>query len=367
MILAKKVRIYPTKKQENKLWQSVGVARFIYNWTIEREEESYLNGNKFIKNTDLRKELTLLKQNKFNWLYTVSNNVAKQAVKDACNSYINYFNGLTNKPKFKSKKKSKPSFYNDPVKLKVKSNEILLEKIGWVKIKANSLPMNTKYSNPRISFDNKYWYISVGIERESLTETLNNEILGIDLGIKHLAICSNNVYFPNINKTTIVKKLERRLSRLNRKFHKKYKLNKNYFTNRLRKLQRKIRLLYRRLKNIRTNYIHQITNKIVRTKPSKIIMEHLNIKGMMKKHFIAKAFAEQALYEFKRQMIYKCKLHGITFIEADKFFPSSKICSNCGNINYNLKLSNRIYKCSCGLVIDRDLNAAINLSRYQEN
>ena len=375
MILAKKVRLYPTEIQEQKLWQSVGTARFIYNWTIARQEENYKNGGKFISDNDLRKEITQLKKSELQWLKEVSNNVAKQAVKDACDSYKRFFKGLADKPRFKSRKKSKPSFYNDNCKLKVEDKSVLIEKVGWINIKPYSIPLGVKYSNPRISFDGKYWYISVGVERELSKVKLTDESIGIDVGVKYLAICSNGMTFKNINKTKEVKRLKKVLKRKQRKVSRKYEINKIKKggenrcqfkkTNNIIKLEKEIRLLHRRLTNIRSNHIHQATNKIVKIKPSRVVMETLNIKGMMKNRHLSKAIAEQCLYEFKRQIQYKCKKYGIEFVEADKWFPSSKTCSYCGAINKDLKLKDRVYQCSCGLKIDRDLNASINLSRYK--
>ena len=375
MILAKKVRLYPTEVQEQKLWQSVGTARFIYNWTIARQEENYKNGGKFISDNDLRKEITQLKKSELQWLKEVSNNVAKQAVKDACDSYKRFFKGLADKPRFKSRKKSKPSFYNDNCKLKVEDKSVLIEKVGWINIKPYSIPLGVKYSNPRISFDGKYWYISVGVERELSKVKLTDESIGIDVGVKYLAICSNGMTFKNINKTKEVKRLKKVLKRKQRKVSRKYEINKIKKggenrcqfkkTNNIIKLEKEIRLLHRRLTNIRSNHIHQATNKIVKIKPSRVVMETLNIKGMMKNRHLSKAIAEQCLYEFKRQIQYKCKKYGIEFVEADKWFPSSKTCSCCGAIKKDLKLKDRVYQCSCGLKIDRDLNASINLSRYK--
>lgn len=369
MILAKKVRLYPTEIQEQKLWQSVGTARFIYNWTLARQEENYKNGGKFISDNDLRKEITQLKKSELQWLKEVSNNVAKQAVKDACNSYKRFFKGLSDKPRLKSRKKSKPSFYNDNGKLKVKDNAVNIEKVGWVNIKSYSIPLDTKYSNPHISFDGKYWYISVGIERELPKVKLTDESIGIDVGVKDLAICSNGMTFKNINKTKEVKRLKKVLKRKQRQCSRKYEQNKKgkeyVKTNNIIKLEKEIRLLHRRLTNIRSNHIHQATNKIVKTKPSRVVMETLNIKGMMKNRHLSKAIAEQCLYEFKVKMKYKCEFYGIEFVEADKWFPSSKTCSCCGAIKKDLKLKDRVYQCSCGLKIDRDLNASINLSRYK--
>ena len=376
MILARKVRIIPSIVQEQKLWQSVGTARFIYNWTLGRQEENYTlkgtrkNGGKFISDGDLRKELTILKKTEeLKWLNDISNNVAKQAVKDACEAYKRFFKGLADRPRFKSRRKSKPSFYNDTSKLKVKENSVLIEKVGWINIKKNLIPMNCKYTNPRISFDGKYWFITVGIEKEQPIVELTTESIGIDVGVKDLAICSNGMTFKNINKTRVVKQLEKRLCRLQRRVSRKYLKNKEgskfVKTSNIIKIEKQIKLLYRKLANIRSNHSHQATNMIVKTKPSRVVMEILNIKGMMKNKHLSKSIAKQCLYEFKRQMQYKCEFYGIEFVEADKWYPSSKTCSECGHIKPKLSLSERVYKCECGLEIDRDFNASINLSRYE--
>lgn len=369
MILAKKVRLYPTKEQEEQLWKSVGTARFIYNWTLAKQEENYKNGGKFISDNDLRKIITQLKKEELSWLNEISNNVAKQSVKDACDAYKKFFKGLSSFPRFKSRKKSRPSFYNDTSKLKVKDKSVLIERVGWIKTN-EQVPMNVKYSNPRVSHDNKYWYLSVGVEREQPNVELTDESLGIDVGVKDLAICSNGMVFKNINKTIVVKKLEKKMRRLQCTISRKYEINKNgkeyVKTSNIIKLERQIKLLHRRLANIRSNHLHQATNMIVKTKPSRIVMETLNIKGMMKNKYLSKAIAGQCLYEFKRQIKYKCEWYGIGFVEADKWYPSSKNCSGCGNKKQKLSLSERTYKCDCcGLVIDRDYNASINLSRYE--
>lgn len=369
MILSKKIRLLPSSEQEKKLWQSVGTARFVYNWTLGRQEENYKNGGKFISDNDLRKEITRLKKSELKWLSEVSNNVAKQSVKDACLAYKRFFNGISDKPRFKSRKRSKKSFYNDNRKLKVKQCKLVqLEKIGWVKT-SEQLPVGVKYSNPRVSFDNKYWYLSVGIEQEKQRQELTDVSLGIDLGISELAICSNGKRYKNINKTKVVKKLEKSLRRLQRKVSRKYQLNKEgstfVKTSNILKIEKRIQLLHRRLANIRKNYLHQVTTEIVKTKPCKVVIEGLNVKGMMKNRHLSKAIAKQGFYEFRRQLEYKTNFRGIELVIADRWFPSSKMCSGCGSVNKNLKLSDRVYKCECGLVIDRDLNASMNLSNYK--
>ena len=380
MILAKKVRIIPNIEQEQKLWQSVGTARFIYNWTLARQEENYKNGGKFIKDGDLRKELTILKKSELNWLNEVSNNVAKQAVKDACNAYKNFFKGLADKPKFKSRRKSKPSFYNDTDKLKVKEDLVLIEKVGWIKT-VEQIPMDIKYTNPRISFDGKFWYISVGIEKEEPISESTGISIGVDLGLKDLAIVSNiDKPFKNINKTKEVKRLKKKLKRKQKQVSRKYETGKikigkegeNRYkfikTNNIKKLEREVKLIQRRLSNIRLNHIHQTTTAIVKTKPSRIVVEDLNVTGMLKNKHLSKAIQEQCFHKFISILEYKSKFNGIEFVKADRFYPSSKTCSSCGAIKKDLKLRDRVFICpSCNSRIDRDKNASINLSRYKKS
>ena len=367
MIISKKIRLKPTPEQTIQLYKSSGTARWVYNWTLQRQQDNYNSGGKFLSDNTLRKEITQLKKkDEFKWLNDVSNNVPKQAIKDACNAFKSFFKGKTKYPKFKTKRHSKLSFYNDNMKLKSKVNSVLIEKVGWVKT-SEKVP-NAKYYNPRISFDGKYWYLSFGIEVEFEKEPLTDKILGIDLGIKDLAVCSDGTVYKNINKTNEVKKTKKRLRRLQRGVSRKYQMNRKggtfAKTCNIIKMEKRIQRLHRRLVNIRNNYIHQTTTSIVRTKPCVIVMEDLNISGMMKNRHLAKAIQEQKLHEFKRQMIYKCEKFGIKFVEANKFYPSSKRCSNCGRLKRDLKLSNRTYCCDCGLHINRDLNAAINLAQY---
>ena len=375
MILAKKVRLYPNKEQEQKLWQSVGTARFIYNYTLAKQEENYRNGGKFISDGTIRKELTQLKNTELIWLNEVSNNVTKQAVKDACNAYKSFFKGLVNKPRFKNKKKSKPSFYNDTSKLKFKEKKVLIEKVGWIKIK-EQIPCDIKYTNPRITYDNKYWYISVGIEVGKKKEKLTDISLGVDLGLKDLAICSDGKVFKNINKTKKVKKLEKRLKQKQRQISRKYKMNKIkkeggercqfIKTKNIEKLENTTKLIHRKLTNIRNNYLHQVTTSIVKIKPYRIVIEDLNVIGMMKNKHLSDSVRKQCFHKFRQYITYKAELNGIELIVADRFYPSSKTCSECGFIKKDLKLKDRVYKCPhCGAVIDRDYNASLNLSMYK--
>ena len=371
MIKTYKVRLEPNKEQEQKLWQSAGTARWAYNFTLEKQEENYEKEEGFINDGDLRKEITQLKKtSEFEWLNNVSAQIPKQAVKDACNAYKLFFDKKSEKPRFKSRKRSKPSFYQPCDKIKFTETKVSIEKIGYIRLSEKNRIPNGKYSNPRITHDGLHWYVSVGVEETQSIQELTGESIGIDVGIKDLAICSNGSTYKNINKTSKVKKTKKRLRRLQRKVSKKYEKNKEggryVKTSNIIKLEKEILKLHKRLKNIRIDYIHKATTEIVKTKPSKVVIEDLNVAGMMKNKYLSKAIQEQCLYEFRRQIQYKCEWSGIELVTADRFFPSSKLCSKCGYVNKELKLSDRIYKCPCcGNEIDRDYQASINLSKYQ--
>ena len=366
------------------LFQYANTARFAYNWALGREKENYKNGGKFLSDGDLRKEFTQLKKTEeYSWLNEISNNVTKQAIKDACTAYKNFFRGLQKFPRFKSKKRAMPKFYQDNVKIRFSNTHVKFEgfsssrkankqKMNWVRLAEHGrIPTNAKYMNPRISFDGLNWWISVCVEFPDCRETLNDDGIGIDLGIKDLAICSDGTKYKNINKSQKVKKLEKRKRRLQRSISRKYEKNKkggSYCkTSNIIKSEKELLKLNHRLTNIRKNYLHQITTEIVKTKPFYIVLEDLNVKGMMKNRHLSKAVQQQCFGEFRRQIEYKSVWNNIPVIIADRFFPSSKLCSCCGNIKKDLKLSDRIYKCECGNVIDRDYQAALNLKRYGEN
>ena len=384
MIKSIKVRLNPNNKQLTKLFQYSGCARFAYNWTISREQDNYKQGNKFLSDSELRKEFTQLKkQSEYQWLNEVSNNVTKQAIKDACNTYKKFFKGQCKYPKFKSKKHSIPSFYQDNVKIRFTDTHVKIEgfsmnkkknkqKLNWIKLcEKGRIPTNCKYMNPRFTYDGLYWYVSVGIEVNDDTTLPSNEGIGIDLGIKDLAICSDNNTYKNINKTQTVKNLEKRKRRLQRSVSRRYEKNKkgaSYCkTSNIIKIEKELLKVIKRLTNIRQNYLHQTTSEIVKTKPSYICMEDLNVSEMMKNKHLSKAVQQQDFYEFRRQIEYKSAWNNIPVVIADRLFPSSKLCSCCGSIKKDLKLSDRIYKCECGNIIDRDYQAALNLKMYGEN
>lgn len=384
MIKSIKVRLSPNNKQLTKLFQYAGCARFAYNWVIIRQQENYKQGGKFLSDCELRREFTQLKKlPEYEWLNEISNNVTKQAIKDACNAYKRFLKGQCKHPCLKSKRRSTPSFYQDNIKVQFTNTHVKIEKfsmsrkhnkqkLNWIKLcEKGRIPTNCKYVNPRFTYDGLYWYVSVGIEVDDNTTLPSNEGVGIDLGIKDLATCSDGNTYNNINKTQKIKKLEKRKRRLQRSISRRYEQNKkgvNYCkTCNIIKREKEFLKVSKRLTNIRHDYLHQTTSEIVKRKPSFICMEDLNISGMMKNKHLSKAVQQQGFYEFRRQIEYKSEWNNIQVVIADRFFPSSKLCSCCGNIKKDLKLSDRIYKCECGNIIDRDFQASLNLKMYGEN
>lgn len=355
MIKTIRVMLIPNNKQKTKLFRYANTARFAYNWALGRVKENYKNGGKFLSDGDLRKEFTQLKKTEeYSWLNEVSNNVTKQAIKDACNAYKRFFKGYSKFPKFKSRKFSTPSFYQDNVKIQFSDTHVKVEgfatskkknkqKINWIRLAENNrIPTDCKYRNPHIKYDGINWWITVGIEYEDSTAIPSNDGIGIDLGVKDLAICSDSNKYKNINKTQKVRKLEKQKRRLQRSISRSYEKNKkgeSYCkTNNVIKKEKLLLTLNHRLTNIRKNYLNQTTSEIVNRKPRFICIEDLNVSGMMKNRHLSKVVQQQGFYEFRRQIEYKSAWNNIPVIIADRFFPSSKLCSCCGSIKKRFKV-----------------------------
>ena len=366
MILSLKIRLKLTTEQEVLCKKSVGVARFVYNLMLSENNKIYkeylLTGEKgispFISGYDFSKRITLLKKAEmYSWLSEVGSKVATQSCVDCDTAFKRFFKGLSNYPKFK-KKGINNSFYVRYDSIKATQRGFRCEKFGEIKT-SEPIPKVDKYYNPHIIYDGKYWYITFGIDvPEKVNENNSGKTLGVDLGIKTFATISDGTVIPNINKSKSSKSVYRKI----KYFQLKLARCKKGSNNRM-KVVKKLKLLHRKLRNIRNNHIHQATTMLVKTKPAKIVIECLNVLGMLKNRKLSRAISEAGFYEFARQLEYKCKLWGVEFLKADRFFPSSKLCSKCGCKKDKLKLSERIYRCEhCGNVMDRDLNAAINLS-----
>ena len=391
MLRGVRIALDPTDEQEQQMWKSVGVARWCYNYAITRSKEYYVNhseddaSSKTLSEGAIRKELTVLKNTTHSWLKEVGSNVIKQAVKDWGEARNRFFKGLGKAPKYKSKTTSKPSFYVNYETLRRVNGGFRGEKLGFVKTRQPlpKIPKGSYYKSPRISFDGKYWYLSFSYEVPDVSVELIDLVIGVDLGIKTLATLSTGEFIENINKSRRVKQLEKQLRREQRRLARQLQANtKGYLTtesggqkpiykrpldmcSNIQDTKRNIKLLYRKLSSIRLNHIHQTTSYLIKQLPKGIVIEDLNVKGMMKNKHLAKHVQNAMFYEFRRQLEYKCLQYGIQLVIADRFYPSSKTCSHCGCIKSNLKLKDRIYKCdSCGLEKDRDLNAAENLAYY---
>lgn len=368
MIKAVKVRLCPTKVQEQKLWQSAGVSRYAYNWALIQQKENYEAGGKFLNDQVLRKEFTKLKQKEeYAWLYEVSNNITKQAIKDANVAFMNFFKKKSKYPRFKSKKRSKPAFYNDSVKLKFKDDSFLIEKVGWVRVSEPHRILEGKFYNPRISYDGKYWYISVGRDIALEEHKLTPESVGVTFSAKNLAIASNDMVYSNITEKNSVKKLEKKIARTKRSIARRFSMNqvsgteKATITKNLRKKHNQLILLNRRLSNIKLDHIHQATTALVKTKPNRIVMQSPQVKYISKNPAFTKVIFAQGVYNFKRILEYKCKIYGINFIASTEN-PSlyTDTCYKCGHVS---KQEGDQFLCEkCNEHVDKDYQAAINLS-----
>lgn len=367
-----KIRLFPSKEQEILMWKHIGSMRYVFNWGLDKQIKHYEVTKKKLSVAELGVELTKLKNEEgYKWLYDVSNATLKEALRDLDKAYENFFNG-SGFPKFKSKKKSKDKFYSRYDKIRFKDNKVNLEKVGKVQCRYNyniDLSKINKFSNPRISFNGRVWVLSVAIEIEVEKEQLNNFTVGVDLGIKALAITNvDELDAKNINKTARIKRLTKKLKRRQRQCSRKYETNKKGVcyqkTKNIAKLEKKIKRLHSKLAHIRENHIHQATSKIAKTKPFRVVMENLKVSNMMKNKHLSKAIAEQGFSMFIIQMKNKCAKYGIAFIQVPTFYPSSKTCSCCGRIKKDLKLSDRTYRCECGFTADRDKNASYNLAKY---
>lgn len=378
MIRTLKIRLLPTSEQEQAFWNHIGAARFIYNYMLAEQKRRYEAGEKHMSAFDMNMALTQLKkQSEFAWLKDVSADMQQRACADLATAFANFFARRARYPRFKSRKRSKPSF---PVRESVGSlwfseTYVQIPKVGKVKYQTDhDIPngRQCKFFNPRIQFtQNGKWILTVGVERESQALELTSTPMGIDVGVKELATVSfgdESFVFHNINKSREVRRQERRLKHLQRNVARKYHQHENYEkTNNILKAEAKVRRAQYHLANTRNDYRHQVTHELVSKLPGAVVMETLNVQGMMKNRHLSKAVAQQGFFEFITQMKYKCEERGIAFIQVPQFYPSSKTCSNCGAIKRDLRLSERVFVCpECGHTLDRDLNAAINLARYAD-
>lgn len=375
MLKSFKTEINPTEEQKARILRTIGTCRYVYNFYLGHNKALHDNGEKFMTG----KSFSLWLNNEYIpnnpdkiWIREVYSKSVKKSIEDGCTAFTRFFKHQSDFPKFKKKGKSDVKMYfvrNNPKDCQCERHRLKIPTLGWVRIKEKGYIPTTKdgymIRSGTVSVKAGRFYVSVLVEIPDINiDNNSNEGIGIDLGLKDFATISNGKTYRNINKSAGLKKLEKQLIREQRSLSRKYEnLKKGESTQRanIQKQKLKVQKLQHKMDNIRTDYINKTIAEIVKTKPSYITIEDLNVKGMMKNRCLSKAVASQKFYEFRTRLKAKCDENGIELRVADRFYPSSKTCHHCGYVRKNLKLSDRIYRCECGYVADRDLNAALNL------
>ena len=374
MLKSFKTEINPTPEQKNRINRTIGTCRYVYNFYLAHNKELHDKGERFVSG----KSFSVWLNNDYipnnpdkAWIKEVYSKAVKKSIEDGCTAFTKFFKHQSGFPKFKKKDKSDVKMYfvkNNPKDCKCERHRIRIPTLGWVRLKEKGYIPTTKdgwnIKSGTVSVKAGRYYVSVLVEILD-TQIVNNgnDGIGIDLGLKELAIVSNGKTYKNINKSAGLKKLEKQLCREQRCLSRKYEnLKKGETTQKnIQKQKLKVQKLHHRIDNIRTDYINKTIAEIVKTKPSYITIEDLNVAGMMKNRHLSKAVASQKFYEFRTKLKAKCDDNGIELRIVGRFYPSSKMCHCCGKIRKDLKLSDRIYRCDCGYVEDRDFNASLNL------
>lgn len=351
--LTHKIRLTPTKEQINYFVNACGATRKVFNEALAMWDKVYKEGGK-PDALSLKKEFNKDKYIKFPWLKEVHRDCSSQPFSDLGRAFSNFFNKRAKYPKFKCKGKSKDSFYVAADKFKVEGKKVKLPKVGWTKM-TEDLRFIGKQMSARVTRQGKHWFISISVQLEDCSRVQDKQLvpMGVDLGVKTTAVCSDGSVY---NSPKPLRKFAKKLAKEQRKLNRKQKGSNNREKQKL-----KIATVYERITNIRKDFIHKMTTEVVR-KSQAIVLEDLSVLNMLKNHNLAKAIADEGFYEIRRQFEYKCKLYNVPLIISNRYFPSSKLCSKCGWKNTQLTLKDRVFKCDqCGLEIDRDLNAAYNL------
>nr|WP_041701780.1 RNA-guided endonuclease TnpB family protein [Gottschalkia acidurici] len=380
---AYKIEIKPTGEQKIKVHQTIGICRFIYNFYIAHNKEVYEKEKRFVSGMDFSKWLNneyIPNNQDKKWIKEVSSKAVKQSIMNADKAFKDFFKGKTSFPKFKKKKNQNIKAYfpkNNKTDWSIERHRVKIPTLGWVRLKEYGyISTNSIVKSGTVSQKADRYYVSILVEEDiQISQKPTNEGIGIDVGLKEFAICSDGKKFKNINKTSRIKKIEKKLKREQRKLSRKYESlklrNKNIKEGRatrqnIQKQVVKVQKLHQKLTNIRTDYINKTISKIVKQKPSYITIEDLNVSGMMKNKHLSKSISNQKFFEFRTKLSSKCKQNNIELRIVDRFYPSSKTCSKCGEIKKDLKLKDRVYRCECGINIDRDLNASINLKNAKK-
>lgn len=371
MLKAFKTEIKPTKEQVVKIKKSMGICRFLYNEYIRENIKSYEGDKKFITGNDFDKYVNNILSKTFPWIKECGSKARKQTIKRSEQAFKKFFSKKSGFPNLKKKKHNNMSLYfpkDNKTDWTVERHKIKIPTLGFVRLKEKGyIPTKIQVISGTITKQADRYYVSVIMDIEYKTKQNSNQGIGIDLGIKEFAICSDNIVYPNINKSKKVKRFEKKLNREQRKLSRKLnkrklkKHKKGESTRNIVKQQLKVQKLHQRLSNQRVDYINKVINSIIKREPSFITIEDLNVTGMIKNRHLSKAIIKQGFYMFRQRLYNKCQINNIELRIANRFFPSSKTCCKCGLIKKDLTLKDRVFICECGNNIDRDLNASINL------
>ncbi len=390
MLKAFKTEIAPTREQKQKIIRSIGIARFLYNQYIAYNKKLYkmyqrglldINQKHFISANDFDKYVNHNLKLKLPWIEECGSKARKKAQVNAEAAFKKFFKGEAGFPRFKKKSKQDVKLYfpkNNKGDWTIWRHKLMIPTLKQVKLKEfGYLPVGANVTNGTVSYEAGRFYISVVIdidENSKYNKDLETSYhtttkgIGIDLGIKNLAISSNGKIFKNINKSLKVKKLEKRLKHLQRQLSRKYEFRKKKggktaaASANIEKQKLKVQKLHHRINEIREDYENKVIHEIVKQKPSFITVENLNLKGMMKNRHLAKAVGAQRFNYLLTKLKRKAEIIGIEMRVVDRFYPSSKTCHFCGHIHKGLKLKDRVYICpECGYTQDRDFNASLNL------
>jgi len=379
LIKSYKTEINPTLEQKQIIHKTIGVCRYVYNFYLSHNKEIYEAEKRFVSGREFSKWLnnTYLRENPDkSWIKEVSSKSVKQSIMNADTAFKKFFRQKSGFPKYKKKGISDVKMYfvktDSKAVIRCERHRIKIPTLGWMRLKEKGyFPTNPDthiIKSGTVSMKAGRYYVSILVEEPPQMPTgAFTDGIGIDLGLKSLLVSSNGIKKQNINQTKTIRKLRKQLKRkqrcLSRKYEdlKKRKKKGEATRQNIQKQKLKVQKLHQRIANIRTNYINQCVNELVKTKPAFITIEDLNISGMMKNRHLSKAIASQKFYEFRVKLEAKCKENGIELRIADRFYPSSKMCHHCGSVKKNLKLSDRIYRCTCGYIEDRDVNASLNL------
>ena len=379
MLRAYKTEINPTEEQKVLIHKTIGTCRFIYNFYIAHNKEVYEKEKKFVSGMDFSKWLNndfIPSNSDYSWIKEVSSKSAKKSIMDAESAFKKFFKKQAKFPKFKKKGKSDVKMYfvktDSKAIIPCERHRIKIPTLGWVQLKEKGyIPTNSDtyiIKSGTVSVKAGRYYVSVLVEQSDFQKVKQTgEGIGIDLGLKDFAVLSDGRVFKNINKTHVVRKLNKQLKRKQRSLSRKYEAlkerNKNGEATRqnIQKNLLEVQKLHQRINNIHSNYINHCVAEVVKTKPKFVTIEDLNVKGMMKNRHLSKAVAEQNFYTFREKLTAKCNQLGIEVRVAGRFFPSSKMCHKCGAIKSDLRLKDRWYRCDCGYENDRDFNASLNL------